>query len=169
MKTPLGTAVDLGPGHIVLDGAQLPPPRKGRSSPPSFRPVYCGHGHSSQLLRYCYTVQGRARQRVHILYNGLPLPLVKITPFEWKYGPPSIRGSLGPLDSTTSIGYFLADLLPAHCYLFELFHFLSLLMANELTTQRNTSPNPTISYWAVLWLNEVWHTSTRESTVYRGR
>jgi len=28
IKMPLGTEVDLGPGHIVLDGAQLPP-RKG--------------------------------------------------------------------------------------------------------------------------------------------
>ena len=25
MKTPLGTEVDLGLGHIVLDGTQLPP------------------------------------------------------------------------------------------------------------------------------------------------
>jgi len=24
MKTPLGTAVDLGPGHIILDGVPLP-------------------------------------------------------------------------------------------------------------------------------------------------
>jgi len=36
MKTPLGTAVDLGPGHIVLDG-DTAPPRKGQSSPLSFR------------------------------------------------------------------------------------------------------------------------------------
>jgi len=35
---PLGTEVDLGPGHIVLDGAHVPP-RKGHSSPPSFRPM----------------------------------------------------------------------------------------------------------------------------------
>jgi len=30
MKMPLDTEVDLGPGHIVLDGAQLPPTGKGR-------------------------------------------------------------------------------------------------------------------------------------------
>ena len=35
MKMPLGTEVDLGPGHIVLDGTQLPP-RKGYRSPPLF-------------------------------------------------------------------------------------------------------------------------------------
>ena len=51
MKTPVGTAVDLGPGHIVLDGAPAPA-KKGTAPPPSFRPmyVYCGHGRPSQLL-----------------------------------------------------------------------------------------------------------------------
>jgi len=38
IKTPLGTEEHLGPGHIVLDGTQLPP-RKGHSSFPSFRPM----------------------------------------------------------------------------------------------------------------------------------
>ena len=39
MKTPLGTEVDLGPGHIVglLDG--IPAPAKGAQQPPSFRPI----------------------------------------------------------------------------------------------------------------------------------
>jgi len=37
MKTPLGVEVDLGPGHIALDGTQLPSV-KGHSSPPSFQP-----------------------------------------------------------------------------------------------------------------------------------
>ena len=35
MKTPLGTEVDLGQGHIVLDG--VPVPAKGAQRPPSFR------------------------------------------------------------------------------------------------------------------------------------
>jgi len=34
---PLGTEVDLGPGHIVLDGSQIP--AKGAQQPPSFRPM----------------------------------------------------------------------------------------------------------------------------------
>ena len=37
MKTPLGTEVELGPGHIVLDG--VPAPAKGAQQPPSFRPM----------------------------------------------------------------------------------------------------------------------------------
>jgi len=38
MKTPLGTEVDLGPGHIVLDG--VPALReRGTAAPPSFRPM----------------------------------------------------------------------------------------------------------------------------------
>jgi len=35
MKTPLGTEVDLGPGHIVLDG--VPALRKRGTAPPPFR------------------------------------------------------------------------------------------------------------------------------------
>ena len=49
MKTPLGTEVDLGPGHI-LDG--VPAPAKGAHQPPPLflAHVYCGHGRLSQLL-----------------------------------------------------------------------------------------------------------------------
>jgi len=36
MKTPLGTEVDLGPGHIVLDG--VPAPAKRAQQPPLFSP-----------------------------------------------------------------------------------------------------------------------------------
>jgi len=37
MKTPLGTEVDLGPNHIVLDG--VPAPREGgTAAPPLFGP-----------------------------------------------------------------------------------------------------------------------------------
>ena len=36
MKTPLGTEVDLGPGHIVLDG--VPHPAKGAQQPAPFDP-----------------------------------------------------------------------------------------------------------------------------------
>jgi len=38
MKTPLDTDVDLGPGHIVLDGSQLCV-KQAQQPPPSFRPV----------------------------------------------------------------------------------------------------------------------------------
>jgi len=37
MKTPLGTEVDLGPGHIVLVGVAAP--AKGAQQLPSFRPM----------------------------------------------------------------------------------------------------------------------------------
>ena len=37
MKTPLGTEVELGPGHIVFNGDSAPT-RKGHSSPPLFDP-----------------------------------------------------------------------------------------------------------------------------------
>ena len=41
---PFRTEVDLGPGHIVLDGDPTPP-RKGELAH-----VYCGHGRPSQLM-----------------------------------------------------------------------------------------------------------------------
>jgi len=37
MKTPLGTEVDVGPGHIVLDG--VPALRERGTAAPSFRPM----------------------------------------------------------------------------------------------------------------------------------
>ena len=37
MMTLLGAEVDLGSGHIVLDG--VPAPAKGAQQPPSFRPM----------------------------------------------------------------------------------------------------------------------------------
>ena len=35
----LGMEVGLGPGHIVLDGPQLPSPKKG-AGVPNFRPIF---------------------------------------------------------------------------------------------------------------------------------
>jgi len=48
-KTPLGTEVDLGSAHIVLDG--VPAPAKVAQHPPSFRPmsIVATVGH----LSYC--------------------------------------------------------------------------------------------------------------------
>jgi len=34
--------VSLGPGHIVLDGDQLPPKKEGHSSPQFSAHIYCG-------------------------------------------------------------------------------------------------------------------------------
>ena len=39
MKTPLGMEVDLGPGHIVLDGDPGPSPRERGTAAPSFWPM----------------------------------------------------------------------------------------------------------------------------------
>jgi len=43
IKMPLGTKVGLGPGHIALDGAQLPPQFSAQ--------VYCGQ--TVAHLSYC--------------------------------------------------------------------------------------------------------------------
>jgi len=64
MKTPLGTEVDLGPGHIVLDG--VPAPAKGAQQPPLFSAhVYCGHGRPSQLPLSSYTSTEAMCPKVH--------------------------------------------------------------------------------------------------------
>jgi len=53
MKTPVGTEVDLGPGHIVLDG--VPALRERGTADPLFSAhVNCGHGRPSQLLLSTY-------------------------------------------------------------------------------------------------------------------
>ena len=47
---PLGTEVDLGPGHIVLDWDLSPPHRKSHSNPPLFGPCLLWlNGRPSQL------------------------------------------------------------------------------------------------------------------------
>ena len=48
MKTPLGTEVDHGPGHTVLDG--VPAIRERGTTALFLAHVYCGHGHPSQLV-----------------------------------------------------------------------------------------------------------------------
>jgi len=48
MKTPLGTEVDLGPYHIVLDGVSAP--AKGAPHPPSFRPMWSPISATAELL-----------------------------------------------------------------------------------------------------------------------
>ena len=49
MKSPLGTEVDLGPGHVVLDGV-LAICERGTAAAVFSAHVYCGHGRPSQLL-----------------------------------------------------------------------------------------------------------------------
>jgi len=41
IKMPLGTKIGLGPGHIVLDRAQLPP-KRGHTAHQFSADVYCG-------------------------------------------------------------------------------------------------------------------------------
>jgi len=59
MKTPLGTKVDLGPDHIVLDG--IPAPAKGAQQPPLFSPclLWPNGRPSQQLLSSCCTAHCR--------------------------------------------------------------------------------------------------------------
>jgi len=49
MKTPFGTEVDLGPGHIVLDGVPALCER-GTAAPLFSAHVYRGHG---RHISYC--------------------------------------------------------------------------------------------------------------------
>jgi len=52
MKTTLSTEVDLGPGHILLDG--VPALRETGTAAPIFSArVYCGHMATVTHLSYC--------------------------------------------------------------------------------------------------------------------
>jgi len=53
MKIPLGTEVELGPGHIVLDGVPALRRERGAAVPLFSAHVYFGHGRPSQLLLSC--------------------------------------------------------------------------------------------------------------------
>jgi len=70
MKTPLGREVDLGPGHIVLDGDPAPPRERSTAAPLFSAHGYCGHGRpSQQLLSSCraYTTLDTGRLLKHML------------------------------------------------------------------------------------------------------
>jgi len=56
---PLGTEVGLGPGHIVLDGVQLPPPGRGHSTP-LFGRLLWPNGRPSHLLQSSCSVLAQA-------------------------------------------------------------------------------------------------------------
>jgi len=73
MKKPLGTEVDLGPGHTVLDGDPAPPPpAKEAQQPSSFRPmsIVATVAH----LSYCWALVAS----VQILYLRPGHPLLAI-------------------------------------------------------------------------------------------
>jgi len=62
MKMKLGTQVGLDPGHFVLDGTQLPSPKKG-AEPPIFGPcLLCPNGWMDQDATW---YGGRPRPRPH--------------------------------------------------------------------------------------------------------
>jgi len=58
MKTPLGMAVDLSPGHIVPDGVPASLRENGTAAPLFSAHVYCSHSRPSQLLlSSCYIMK----------------------------------------------------------------------------------------------------------------
>ena len=71
MKTPLGTDVDLGPGHIVFDGDLAPPAKGAQQPPPLFSAhVCCDHGRSSQLLlSSCLFMAALCNRAGHIYFH----------------------------------------------------------------------------------------------------
>jgi len=98
MKTPLGTEVDLGPGHIVLDGDAVLLRERGTAGPNLFSVhVYCGHGRPSELLlSSCCTVHVTVCRRA---CRGMPCTLKIALPMG-RPRPHLIRGSLGQPSST---------------------------------------------------------------------
>ena len=110
-EAPLGTEVDLGPGHIVLGG--VPAPAKGAQQHPLFSAhVYCGHGRPSQLLlssctcfvrhwfvgdcckqwRVCVCFQGvLLGAQVYVCWIGTCVPSTGSAVWHWRSARPDTR------------------------------------------------------------------------------
>ena len=74
IKMPLGMEVGLGPGHIVLEGTQLPLPKK-ETEPPIFGPfLLWPNGCMYQDITW---YGGRPQPRRHCVRWGLSSPLLK--------------------------------------------------------------------------------------------
>jgi len=75
IKMPLGTEVDLGPGHIVLDGNPAPPQKKRwHNSPYFYRPMYCGQTAEWIKIPLGTKVQGSPLPRPHSVRCGSSSP-----------------------------------------------------------------------------------------------
>ena len=69
--TPLGTGVDIGAGHIVLDGFRALRER-GTAPPPSFRPM-SSISATAELLLIFYSWQNSLKEaRAPEIYNSIP-------------------------------------------------------------------------------------------------
>ena len=69
--TPLGTGVDIGAGHIVLDGFRALRER-GTAPPPSFRPM-SSISATAELLLIFYSWQNSLKEaRAPEMYNSIP-------------------------------------------------------------------------------------------------
>ena len=72
---PLGTEVDLGPGHIVLDIDPDPPPIKWAQPTPIFSPyVYCGQ--TARWIKVSLGLELGIGPR-HIVLDGDPAPALQ--------------------------------------------------------------------------------------------
>ena len=78
MKTPLGTEVDLGLRHIVLDGDPAPPREKGTAAPLSFRPMSIVP--TVAHLSYCWT----------LLHNTIAIHMFSSTLIVLLYAQPAV-------------------------------------------------------------------------------
>ena len=70
---PLSMDVGLRPRHIVLDGAQLRPPRRKKAQPPNSRPTSVVAKRLGGLKRHL--VRGRSRGPGDIVFDGDLAPL----------------------------------------------------------------------------------------------
>ena len=80
IKMPLGTEVDLGPGHTLLDGDALPSPKRGTAAPLFSAHICCGQ--TLAYLSYCWALVLISKQ-VFMHFSAVVLA-VMVEPFsEW--------------------------------------------------------------------------------------
>jgi len=74
IKISLGTEVGLGPGDIVLHGAQFPPPRKGAQQSPTFRSMYTVAKRLDRSGSGCHLVRKYVSAQATFVLDGDPAP-----------------------------------------------------------------------------------------------
>ena len=82
---PLSTEVDLGPGHIVLDGESPLRKAKGAQQPLFSAHVYCRHGRPSHLLA--------TAGLLYSMFNKLPVTSNMVLCFVYGFNHNSLQES----------------------------------------------------------------------------
>ena len=105
MNAQLGTEVDLGPGHTVLDAVPALRERGTAALPLFSAHVYSGHGRPSQLLlSSCCTAQDNEVPPYILQWGPLFAKIAPSLPTGHLHGTPCNTSFLGPIQTHNTKG-----------------------------------------------------------------